>query len=100
MIHAMFYDKSIPIDLYHVKTRKILMFSNIIASVSNLIVAAIESVIKGQLCLNHFDIGGLLVTLYRIVTDTKFISEVKAEVVNKEFFKLVQGSEYNFNIPL
>lgn len=100
MIHRMFYDenKCGSLDLYKVKTRKILMYSNIIASASNIIVAAIESAIKGKPEIKHLDIGGFAVTIYRIVSDTKFINNVKQEFIYNDFSSLIQGEEYKFNI--
>ena len=100
MIHRMVYDevKCGPLDLYVVKTRKIIMYSNVIASASNIITVAIESAIKGKPDLKHLDIGGIAVTLYRIVSDTKFIENVKEEFIYNNFNSLVQGEEYTFNI--
>ncbi|WP_019156990.1 hypothetical protein [Robertmurraya massiliosenegalensis] len=100
MMHGMMFneEKYKTLDMYKVKTRKILMYSNLIASASNLIVVAMESVLNGAPTLKHLDIGGLLVTIYRIATDTKFIANVKAEFIYNEFNQLIQGNEYNFNI--
>ncbi|KXY58265.1 hypothetical protein [Bacillus cereus] len=100
MLHRIFYNEETcgSLDLYKVKTRKILMYSNIIASASNLIVVAFESRRKRKLTTKRLDIGGLLGALYRIATDTKFITNVKAEFVYNNFNQLIQGDEYNFNI--
>jgi hypothetical protein len=85
------------IKLYEVRTRKILSYSNIIASVSNLIaVALIAKNIDVKKGLSYLDIGGLIVTLYRIVTDYQFIKQVKQEFLEKEFYNTVMGEEYNF----
>lgn len=106
LIHGLYYD---PIlypdrDVYEVKTRKILMWSNAIASSSNaLAVAGMETAAyvtgnpelakKGR---QYFDIGGYIVTMNRLVTDTKFIRKVKKEFLEKEWNKLVIGDEYKF----
>jgi hypothetical protein len=102
MLHGMLYneEKYGSLDLYKVKTRKILMYSNIIATASNIVVVAIESALKGAPSLKHLDVGGFLVTIYRIATDTKFIANVKAEFIYNEFNQLIQGDEYKFNIDL
>ncbi|WP_066894682.1 hypothetical protein [Clostridium nigeriense] len=88
-IHTLFYDevRDISTDLYKVRTRKILMYSNIIASSSNIIYTAISE------DLTKLDVGGILVTLYRIVSDTKFINEVKKEFLEKEFYNKVMGND-------
>lgn len=92
MIHGMFYDESKyrSWNLYEVKTRKILSYSNIIASSSNIIYVALTKDAK------KFDIGGFLVTLYRIVKDRKFIKSVKQEFLEEEFYNIVIGDEYDF----
>ena len=105
-IHGLFYNPNeYPNrDLYDVKTRKILMLSNIIASSSNAItVAGME--VAAYLSKNpalakkgwqYLDIGGYIITMYRIVSDTKFIHNVKKEFLEKEWGKLVAGEEYSF----
>lgn len=77
MIHRMFYNGSTEIDekLYEVKTRKILSYSNLIASSSNSAVVAVTKKIK------LLDLGGLGVTIYRLITDAKFIRSVKEEFI-------------------
>lgn len=80
------------LDLHKVKTRKILLYSNTIASVSNIIgVAIAESV--GQDAMRYLDVGGIAVTLYRLITDTKFIREVKEEFIQQRWHELIQGDE-------
>lgn len=63
-------------DLYQARSRKIIMYSNIIASSSNVISTAVSQKV------DQFDVGGLLVTLYRIFSDTRFISKLEYEFIN------------------
>ena len=106
MLHRLMHDYNGGgnLSLYEVRTRKILSYSNIIASVSNIIAVAIVSAIgaatnnpklvkKG---LSYIDIGGFLVTIYRIVTDYNFIKQIKQEFLEKEFYNIVMGDDYNF----
>lgn len=105
-IHGLFYDetKYHNRDIYEVKTRKILNYSNVIASASNIIVVAIGAtagvasnnpkVIRKS--LEKLDVGGVLVTIYRLLSDIKFINEVKEEFIFGSFNKLIQGEKYNF----
>ena len=96
MIHRLMYDNNGAgnLSLYEVRTRKILSYSNVIASASNLLVVAIMSIVGAvtenpgtvKKALSYLDIGGLLVTIYRLVTDIKFISEIKQEFLEKEFY--------------
>lgn len=92
-IHGLFYDeKKYPNrDMYEVKTRKILSYSNFLASSSNVIYTAITR------DLTKLDVGGMIVTVYRLITDYKFIREVKEEFVFGTFHKLIEGEEFKFN---
>lgn len=91
MTHGLFYfcnnDSNVSKDLYEVRTRKILSYSNIIASVSNLAVVGITQ------NLNLLDVGGFIVTLHRIYTDQKFIHEVKRQFLLGNFNKMIEGEE-------
>lgn len=93
MIHGLYYDetKYFNWNLYSVKTRKILMYSNIIASSSNVIGVAMASIMGATKALNYLDVGGIMVTIYRLVNDRKFIESVKKEFLEKEFYNLVMG---------
>lgn len=106
MIHALFYDESVDGNekLYQVRTRKILSYSNVIASASNVIAVAITEAVAcitenpklAKKGLSYLDIGGILVTCYRLVSDQKFIKQVKTEFLEHEWFNAVYGEEYKF----
>lgn len=102
VIHGLFYKEAFgERKLYDVRTRKILSYSNLIASASNLIgVAMMEAIAVttsntklGNDALRYLDVGGLAVTVYRIVSDRKFIKQVKQEFLEKEFYNLVMGTD-------
>ena len=80
LIHGLFYneEKDGDRELCEVRTRKILMYSNIIASSSNVITVCITKNPK------KLDLGGLMVTLSRLFTDIRFISRVKQEFIEGE----------------
>lgn len=92
MIHGLFYDESkySSWNLYSVKTRKILSYSNVIASASNVIAVAIAKT-DGNKSLNYLDIGGMMVTIYRLVNDRKFIMEVKKEFLEHGWYDVVMN---------
>ena len=46
--------------------------------------------------LRYLDIGGLMVTVYRIATDGKFIRRIKQEFIEQEFYAQIRGTEYDF----
>lgn len=79
IVHRLFYDETVDDSkLYKVRTRKIILYSNTIASVSNVIDAAINKK-PGVL-----DVGGLLVTITRLFSDIRFITRVKQEFIESQ----------------
>lgn len=99
MIHGLFYDASVDYSrsVYEVRTRKILSYSNFIASASNLLYVGANAAVGNEAALRSLDVGGLIVTVYRIATDTAFIRKLKQEFIEQEFFAQIRGSEYDFN---
>lgn len=89
-LHTYLYDekKDNNFQLHQVKTKKILMYSNTIASSSNIIYSAI--------CrdASKLDIGGIIVTIYRILNDRKFIREIKEEFVYGQYEDMLKMREY------
>ena len=81
LIHGLFNKEKIDKDLYEVRTRKILLISNSIASTSNIIQTVITNNPK------NLDIGGLLVTLSHLFMDLRFISRIKEEFIRQELNK-------------
>lgn len=82
-------------DLYAVKTKKIIMYSNAIASASNVIGVGIKMALDDKAAIKDLDIGGLIVTIQRLLTDTKYIHAVKEEFIISEFNKLIRGNDLN-----
>jgi len=99
MFHGLFYDEAVhgSRTVYAVKTRKILSYSNLIASASNVIAVAIAAVIGAKTgvgakkALSYLDIGGIIVTIHRIITDRKFITEIKKDCCFNRFAFLVMS---------
>ena len=78
-------------ELYEIRTRKILMYSNIIASSSYVIAICIT---KNP---TKLDVGGLIVTLSRMFTDIRFISRVKQEFIECELVRGLREQFYEAN---
>ena len=79
MFHKLFYDKRTgQANLYEVKTRKVVMYSNVMSSLLNV------GYVAGTGDMNHLDIGGIAVTLWRVLTDQKKIKQIKAEFIERE----------------
>lgn len=75
LTHGLFRNKGISKDIYEVRTRKILLISNSIASASTVINAGITSNPK------KLDIGSLLNTLAHLFLDIRFIARIKQEYI-------------------
>lgn len=101
MIHRMTFDTENDgnHNLYEVRTRKIITYSNVIASTSNVLAVGIATSIGTatdneelvRKSLRKLDIGGLLVTVYRLINDTRFIQDLKQEFILGNFDKMIQG---------
>ena len=88
MVHRLFYDEKVDdAKLFEVRTRKILLYSNAIASTSNVIAACI---IKNPKIL---DVGGLIVTVARLFSDIRFIARIKQEFIDSQFEFAFKGIE-------
>ena len=92
-LHRLFYDpaKYTSPRVYEVKTRKIIRYSNVIASSSNVLYTAISN------DLSRIDVGGMLVTLWNLLHDMKFKHEVKAEFLSESFNAKIRGDGYGYN---
>ena len=79
LIHQLFYDekKDGNRDLYEVRTRKILLISNMIGTGSNILYSVVSKNPK------NLDIGGLIVTVSRLLSDTRFIAKIKEEYMKE-----------------
>lgn len=86
MIHRLYIDeeKEDP-KYYEIRTRKILLYSNLIASTSNTIASVLTEDFK------MFDLGGLLVSIGRLISDVRFICKVKDEFVERKLNERFEG---------
>lgn len=85
LIHGLFYT---PSDgdrkLYEVRTRKILSISNALASSGNIAYAIASDDWR------KLDAGGVLVTLYRLFSDTRFMLRVKKDFIESKMDEVLQ----------
>lgn len=79
-------------ELYAIRTKKIIMCSNVIATSSNVIHTALMKDI------NKFDLGGFLVTCYEIFNDTNFINKIKYEFINSELSNIYELKMKDFEM--
>ena len=96
-LHTLMYDSSMSIsrDLYSIKTRKIIMYSNIIATGSNILWVGGNMFAGNEGAIKQLDIGGLIVTIKRLMSDTEYIRQIKEEFVFGGFNKMIQGDKLN-----
>lgn len=78
LTHGLFRKEDEDRDLFEVRTRKILLISNSIASTSTIINTAITKNPK------NLDIGSLLNTITHLFTDLRFIEKIKQEFIENE----------------
>lgn len=71
MLHRLMMPNNENIELYKARTKKIITYSNSIASASNI---AYASLTKNW---NKLDIGGSLVTIYNIITTSNFLTDIQ-----------------------
>ena len=84
LVHGLFRKENEDKDLFEVRTRKILLISNAIASTSTVVNAAITSNPK------NLDIGSLLNTATHLFTDLRFIAKIKEEFITSEIAEKLQ----------
>ena len=84
LLHGLFRKEGEDKELYEVRSRKILLISNAIASSSTMLHAAITSNPK------NLDIGSLLNTMTHLFTDVRFILKIKQEFIENEIAERVQ----------
>lgn len=94
-LHFLYFDGDVEnqaeLDLYEVKTRKILSYSNAIASGSNILYVALSRDIS------KLDIGGIIVTIYRLISDGSFIKSIKKEFLENQWYNTVMGDFNEFD---
>lgn len=99
-LHKFFYNPNKDFDkkLYNVRTRKIILYSNMIATTSDVVQTAIRAYVGDENAIKNFDLGGFLVTVYRLITDTKTILKIKEEFIFNEWDKIIESKDNIFNI--
>lgn len=95
-VHQLTYDEEkfgYNRDMFSVKTRKIIMYSNTIATSSNVIIQGAQIMGGNVAAVKDLDIGGLIVLIKRLTTDKEFIRQVKEEFIFGNFNKMIQGED-------
>lgn len=96
MFHKLFYNPHSDGDpqLYEMRSRKIVMYSNILSSTLNV------GYVATKRDFTELDVGGIIITLWRILTDTKTIAKIKKEFIEKTIMGDLQAEEDKVNAEL
>ena len=99
-LHKFFYNpnKDYNQELYHVRTRKIILYSNMIATTSDVIQTACRANLGDEHAFENFDLGGFIVTIYKLITDTIFILKIKEEFIFNEWDRIIESKNNIYNI--
>lgn len=102
MLHTLVHDfnDGIEPELYSVRTRKIILYSNAIAKGSNVIWVGANVAAGDKSQIRNLDIGGLMVLMKRLYTDTEYIRQIKEEFVFGGFRKQIQGDDLELEEPI
>ena len=89
LAHGLFFDGVTEMDrkTYEVRTRKILSYSNLVTTSSNLVVVGVTQ------DFSKLDLGGAAVTIYRLIQNINFIKKVKEEFVFGSFKDMIRGND-------
>lgn len=82
-------------ELYHVKTMKILEYSNIIATGSDVIIHAVRAYFGNAKVLKEIDFAGLIGTIIMLFRNETKKRKIKREFILGEYERIVLGDSYN-----
>ena len=83
-LHALCRKDNEDEKLYMVRTQKIIMYSDLFSTVSDLGYSLFTAYMGDKNTLRKFDLGGYLVTLYQICHSSNVISAIEAEFYTKK----------------
>ena len=82
-------------QLHHVKTMKILEYSNIIATGSNVIINAVRAYFGNVKALKDIDFAGLIGTIMMLIRNDEIKRKIKREFIFGEYERMVIGDSYD-----
>lgn len=82
-------------ELHHVKTMKILEYSNIIATGSNVIINAVRFYFGDGKALKDIDFAGLIGTIMMLIRNDEIKRKIKREFIFGEYERMVIGDSYD-----
>ena len=91
LVHGLFRKNGESQELYEVRTRKILLISNSIATTSSIIASTITSNPKS------LDIGSLINTLIHLFSDVRYFAKIKKQFIEQEISGKLQAEIYEID---
>lgn len=85
LIHRLFYNPEDDLSLFRVRTRKIIVYSNLISTTSEVIRSAVILSQGEQAAWRQIDFGGVFYTISRLIKDVSFIARIKKEFILNEW---------------
>lgn len=82
-------DKFPSAELYSVKTKKIINYSNIIAQSSNVVATLIRMCCGDEYAIKSFDVGGFIVMTKTITQNKEIIRDIKKEFIDYNFINMI-----------
>lgn len=95
-LHGLMRKDEEDVKLYKVRTEKIIMYSNIFSTISDLGYTLFISFLDDTKAMQKFDLGGYLVSYYQICSSSEIIAEIERTfITNKIINQLTQYNNYN-----
>lgn len=82
-------------ELHHIKTMKILEYSNIIATGSNVIFNAVQAYFVNGKAIKNIDFAGLIGTIMMLVRSEDIKQKIKREFIFGEYERMILGDSYD-----
>ena len=105
-LHGFCYDenKDDTIEIYGVRTKKVIATSNVIAESLNIGTIAAGSIVGAltentqliKRAISHFDIGGIITAIHQVASSKKLQEEIRREFLEQELYNHFTSQKYSF----
>lgn len=88
-LHRRLREKDVPKDMYEVRTRKMITYSNLIATYSNVIATTLIAPYFKKNLNSKIDLGGYVYTFCNALNTIDFVYKIKEEFIFNNYLKLI-----------
>lgn len=88
-VHRLLQEKDVPEDIYNVRTRKVITYSNLIATYSNVFATTLGASLFGKNLNSKIDLGGYIYTFCNALNTIDFVYKIKEEFIFNNYLKLI-----------